>query len=268
MPKEDAPLPSLQSIPDSAWQSLAQKRIFFGHQSVGFNIVQGIEDLMRENPQIKLNLVETDDPAAFDGPVFAHARNGSNNDPHSKCVAFTRTLEKGIGGKVDIAVLKFCYVDFSASSQVAEIFSDYRRTLDHLKQAFPNTTFVHVTVPLTTVQTGFKVPIKKLIGRAIDGYEENIVRNRFNFMLRAEFAGKEPFFDLARAESTFAVGTRSLFELQGKTYEALAPEYTKDGGHLNPEGRKKVAEQLLIALARLAEQSPSGLRAEAIAKGR
>ena len=37
----------------------------------------------------------------------------------------------------------------------------------------------------------------------------------------------------------------------GKTFYAMAPEYTYDGGHLNELGRKKVAEQLLILLANL-----------------
>ncbi|HSA96105.1 MAG TPA: hypothetical protein VLJ16_08640, partial [Acidobacteriota bacterium] len=36
----------LEAVPQEKWDSLAQKRIFFGHKSVGFNIISGLEDVM------------------------------------------------------------------------------------------------------------------------------------------------------------------------------------------------------------------------------
>jgi hypothetical protein len=56
---------SLKDIPDAAWEKLSQKKIYFGHQSVGFNIMDGVKDLMKEYPQIKLNIVETKDSKDF-----------------------------------------------------------------------------------------------------------------------------------------------------------------------------------------------------------
>jgi hypothetical protein len=70
-------------------------------------------------------------------------------------------------------------------------------------------------------------------------------------MLRKEYTGKEPIFDLAALESTNPDGTRLSFTQNGKTAYALVPTYTTDGGHLNEQGRKLVAEQLLIFLASL-----------------
>jgi lysophospholipase L1-like esterase len=70
-------------------------------------------------------------------------------------------------------------------------------------------------------------------------------------LLRKNYEGKEPVFDLARIESTRPDGTRETFTQDGKTYYALVPAYTKDGGHLNKLGRKKVAEQLLLLLVSL-----------------
>ncbi|MBW2608023.1 MAG: hypothetical protein JRD05_10355 [Deltaproteobacteria bacterium] len=70
-------------------------------------------------------------------------------------------------------------------------------------------------------------------------------------MLRKEYDGKEPVFDIAKIESTFPNGTRCSFTKDGKTYYSMVPEYTYDSGHLNETGRKKVAEQLLILLAQL-----------------
>ena len=71
-------------------------------------------------------------------------------------------------------------------------------------------------------------------------------------MLRKEYEGKVPLFDIAKIESTFPDGTRCSFTKDGKTYYSMVSEYTSDGGgHLNATGRKKFAEQLLILLAQL-----------------
>jgi len=48
---------SINDIPQEKWDKLAQKRIFFGHQSVGFNILNGLNLIMADNPHIKLNIV-------------------------------------------------------------------------------------------------------------------------------------------------------------------------------------------------------------------
>ena len=70
-------------------------------------------------------------------------------------------------------------------------------------------------------------------------------------MLSKEFAGKEPLFDLAAVEATTLDGKRTAFEHRGTPFHALLPAYTDDGGHLNKQGRRVAAEQLLILLAGL-----------------
>ncbi len=50
---------SIKDVPESAWKNLSEKRIFFGHQSVGFNIINGIKDIIKENPKVKLTIVKT-----------------------------------------------------------------------------------------------------------------------------------------------------------------------------------------------------------------
>ena len=82
-------------------------------------------------------------------------------------------------------------------------------------------------------------------------YDANIRKNEFNDLLRKEYSGKEPIFDLAYVESTFPDGRRSTFTKAGETYYSMAPEYTYDDGHLNETGRKRAAEQLLVLLANL-----------------
>jgi len=70
-------------------------------------------------------------------------------------------------------------------------------------------------------------------------------------MLRKEYEGKEPLFDIAKFESTLPDGSRTSFSENGKIYYCLASNYTTDGGHLNDLGKKVVAEQLLLFLSKL-----------------
>ena len=244
-------LPSIKDVPAEAWQKLSQKKIYFGHQSVGNNILDGIKDVMKQTPQIKVNIIELSKLNDFDKPFFAHSGVGKNEDPRSKCEDFADIMDKKIAEKADIAFFKFCYVDVVPNTDVNKLFSSYKETLSSLKEKYPKVTFVHVTVPLTAAQTGPKAFIKKIIGRPIGGYEDNIKREQFNTLIIKEYEGKDPIFDLARIESTAPDGSRAVFEKDGKTFPRMVPAYTDDGGHLNEQGRKVVAEQFLIFLSKL-----------------
>ena len=74
--------------------------------------------------------------------------------------------------------------------------------MTELKTAYPHVTFVHVTVPLTITQAGVKAWVKSAIGKPVFGVQENAVRNRYNELIRDEYRGHEPLFDLASWEST------------------------------------------------------------------
>lgn len=244
---------TISEVPVETWQKLANQKIYFGHQSVGNNILEGIKNVMKENPQIKLNVVETIDLAALNTPVFAHSRIGKNTDPKSKIDAFSGILGKGIGSKIDIAALKFCYADATENTDIDKVFDDYKKAMLELKKKYPQTIFVHMTIPISIVQSGIKAFVKKIIGRSIDGYDKNIKRELLSDRIRRAYGGKEPVFDVAKIESTFPDGTRSTFHKNGKIYYSMVPEYTSDGCHLNEKGRKLVAEQFLIFLANVTD---------------
>ncbi len=247
----ESAFPRVKELPESSWKRLAGKRIYFGHMSVGNNVIEGIVDLAKENPEIRLNIVETSSQSGFNLPIFGHSPIGNNGDPKSKIHAFADFMDSGLGNRAEIAFFKFCYIDILSTTDVAVVFNTYKDTMANMKMKYPGVVFVHVTAPLRVVQTGFLVPIKKIIGRPVGGYGDNIKRNQFNDLLRKEYKGKDPIFDLAGIESTFPDGRRAAFDSEGKTYYALAADYTQDGGHLNDSGRKFVAEQLLIFLANL-----------------
>lgn len=224
----------LTDIPQSNWDKLVNMKIYFGHQSVGFNIMDGISGIIREMPNIKLNIKETDEPADFTEPVFAHSKVGKNLNPISKCDNFRRIIENGVGNQVDIAFFKFCYVDINSDTDIQGIFKYYTDTMSILQTKYPRVKFIHFTVPLKVNPTGIKTGIKKLLGRSDD--DGNIKRNEFNQLLRNKYAKENTLFDLA------------YYESGAKLYGSLLPEYSDDGGHLNDAGKKVIAKQLLLFL--------------------
>jgi lysophospholipase L1-like esterase len=250
MQSDVIPTAAFDAVSPAAWNSLSGKKIFFGHQSVGYNIIDGIGEVMPAAKELNLNLVESRDPAVFSVSVFAHARVGANLDPISKCRDFEAIMDRGIGDKADYAFLKFCYADITAKTDLQSVFSEYRDMIRRLEQKYPKTRFISITVPLTYQKAGIKTRIKLLIGKSeIWEYDDNIRRFEYNEMLRKEF-GKD-LFDLAFIESMNENGTRESFNVSRKTYFALSPEYAEDGGHLNSRGRNIVAKSLLAYLASL-----------------
>ncbi|MFZ1984131.1 MAG: hypothetical protein WAU91_06940 [Desulfatitalea sp.] len=251
MHRESTNYQSIDEVPMEKWNQLSRKRIFFGHQSVGFNIMEGIKDLMKTHPQIKLELVETRNADDLKNGVFAHAQVGKNQDPLLKIADFTEVLNAGIGKKVDFALLKFCYVDITNETDVPALFEAYKNKLAELESKYPETTFIHLTEPLTSVQINWKTKLKKLLGKKLGEYQNTIKRNEYNELLLREYQGKAPVIDIAAIESTRPDGTREGIQQDKRFYYAMVQDYTSDGGHLNETGRKKVAERFILLLVNL-----------------
>jgi hypothetical protein len=244
---------SLADVTDAQWARLAQRTIFFGHQSVGRNIVQGIEELMKADPRIKLRIVRSPRAASVGGPAFVHFDIGENYDPASKDTAFVAALD-GFDSSGGVAMYKYCFVDMGRNTDPDSLFAEYARTTDAMHAQHSNLTIVHITQPLlsATPTPKLKAFVKRLLGRGENPEVAlNAKRNRFNMLLRERYGGKEPVFDLAAIESTHLDGSRSSFTLDGQTVYTLAQELTSDGGHLNELGRRRVSEQLLLFLTSL-----------------
>ncbi len=249
---------AIKAVPESAWVKLANQRILFGHQSVGNNIMRGIKDIINDNPQIKLNIIENPQPAQVLTPGFIHFKIGRNTDPQSKMDEFAKIIKQEDDKEPDLAFFKFCYVDFSANTDVNKVFNAYKKTMDTLVSSFPKTTFIHVTVPLNSNpknsnswRTRAKILLKKILNQPLDKLIVNKQRNEFNELLRNAYGSKAPIFDLASIEATFPNGKQNVFHNKGKRYLSMVPDYTKDGGHLNEMGRKVVAAKLLVFLTQL-----------------
>lgn len=245
----------LADVTPRAWARLNGKTIFFGHQSVGYNLVRGLQDLRANYKSLTLSIVETKDANKITSPMLAHAAVGRNRDPQAKIAEFQELLEGGLGEKVNIAFFKFCYIDMNKTSDPEAILAAYSKAMDTLKSRFPRIAFVHVTVPLCAPEKGLKEGIKRLLGRS-PTWDDNQVRARYNSLLRQRYAGKEPLFDLALYETLDSEGLRRYSLRKGHEVPVLVPAYTDDGGHLNPTGQRHVAEQLLMDLLNVAENSP------------
>jgi lysophospholipase L1-like esterase len=247
--KHSAMTTTLDSGPvlnDQQVRRLATLRVFFGHKSVGANILQGVRDLMAADPNLTLRIVNSADPASVTGPALIEAEVGENGNLRSKNAAFAAALANGMGAQGGIAMFKYCYVDIADSTNVQATFEEYRRGMQALQSVHPNLTIVHITVPLTTAESGPKAWLKSVLGRRT-ARADNVKRNKFNRLLRQAYAA-DSIFDLAEIESTRPDGSRSYFPVGNDMIYTLAEEYTTDGGHLNELGRRTVAKQLLTFL--------------------
>lgn len=233
------------------WQTLSTKKIFFGHQSVGRNIMEGVRETLSQHPEIGARLVTTSDLQSVSGPAFIDADVGRNGDPLSKTREFAAAVERGLVDQGAIALHKYCYVDVNEKTDIAGLFAAYREEMARVRARHPQLTIVHVTMPLRVEpKRTLKDRVKMVLGREVD-FDGNPKRNEFNRLLLAEYGGKEPVFDLAALESTRSDGSRVARVEKGDTVYSLASEWTYDGGHLNETGRKRVAVELLNFLSAL-----------------
>lgn len=246
----------LPAIDAASLALLHTKRIYFGHQSVGANIVDGINALCRSHAALRLHVIESCDPKVYTGPVLGHSRIGRNHDPRSKIDAFSEVLGAGLGATLDIAFFKFCYVDVNQTSDNATLFGYYRSVMAQLATAYPHIRFVHVTVPLTTVPGILSRIAGGLLRRHNRAAHDNLARAEYNRLLLQTYSGKEPVFDLASVEATAASGRVHRYSLGGHEFQALVPRYSSDGRHLSEFGRRVVAGALIQNLAQLGEAPP------------
>lgn len=230
------------SVP--GWRTLTERRVVFGHQSVGDNILRGIEYLAAQEG---VSIVIREQRGAPAAAGISHFRIGRNGDATAKMREFAAAIDAGAGDGADVALMKLCYADIGAGTDARQLAGEYIATLDALAERHPQTAFVAVTVPLMSVQTGPKAWLKPLLGKQPYGRLDNVRRSEFNTALRERYLSSGRLFDLARAESEYA-GKKCLSRVDGRTVEALCPELAADGGHLNAHGQALAATALLNVL--------------------
>lgn len=246
-------------------ETLSTARVYFAHQSVGRNMLKGIEMLIAETG-VPLHVEEVKEgvPASA-GPGLYHANVGENGVADSKISAFVADVTAPGPSVYDVAMLKFCYTDLSPEAEdhdARALLERYESTIAGLRTQQPNLTVMHTTMPLRSEPPGWKTRIKRLIGKEVISDRGNIMRGEYNELLRSQTPPAE-LFDVARLEATHADGTIATFEANGRKVEVLAPEHTYDGGHLNDPAKRYFAADFLHALAQAVRQRPAAPEAPA-----
>lgn len=238
------------SITSDDLSVVARTRVFFGHQSVGENLLDAVPSLFAEHgmsaPPIELDEAEPGPEGGF----IAHRFIGENERPMLKVDDFDKAMRNGMGDNVDVAMMKLCFLDIQSGTDVDALFVHYRDSMAALQRDFPDVELVHLTIPLTT-ELGMLSKLKTRLGGS-DRYAqvENVARERYNELIRAEYAG-DHLFDLAAVESTAPDGTRISRQYNGQEYFALNQHYASDLGHLNEFGAGVAAAALLRTVARV-----------------
>lgn len=208
------------------------KSLVFGHQSVGVNILNGVGLLYRQagmSPPAHMTWGNSSLPS--NGAYVADAQIGRNGDPVGKIAAFESLLGK-TSAAPDFALMKLCYVDIRANTNVKAIFKAYRSAMSRIRAANPGTVILHATVPLTTASPA-----------------DNLKRQQYNALIRKTYKASR-IVDIAKAESTTPSGSRTSGKYRGTRYYTLYKGYTSDGAHLNGVGSAKVAEALVAAMSK------------------
>lgn len=233
---------------DAQWQRVAEMRVLFAHQSVGNNILDGIQ---REAAARRVPLVLAESRDALPGAGIQHFKVGRNEDPAAKLADFQNVVAAEASTPPDVALLKFCYIDFPPQVDPQQLAQQYIAELDALSAAHPDTIFVPATTPLTTVQTGPRALLKKVLGKQPGGYADNARRHTFNEAVRNRYGNDPRLFDIAALESHAG---RNSVEAGGARIEFLDPALTDDGGHLNEAGQRLLGNALIAHLATLGQR--------------
>jgi hypothetical protein len=233
---KDKPMPiqgNVASAITTELTTVARTRVFFGHQSVGMNVLDAVPGVYADHGVSAPPIEQGGTQPGPNGGFIAHQYIGVNGKPLLKLEDFDRTMRGGMGRQVDVALMN---IDVDSSMDVDALFARYRDTMGALERDFPNVTFIHVTVPLKTEATS---------------EADNVARERMSALFRREYAGHH-LYDIAKIESTKPDGTRVSGSYDNQGYFALYDAYTVGDGlavHLNAGGSMIAATAFLDAIA-------------------
>ncbi|MBI2301362.1 MAG: SGNH/GDSL hydrolase family protein [Armatimonadetes bacterium] len=220
-------------IPMNALERARRLRVVLGHESVGFNVVQGLEGLSQQSPRYRLDIGHMIQAWWYTqhaglGEWFV----GNANNVPGKAQAFEQRLASGVGNAVQVASLKLCFADLQRNSDTDANFDAYVDVMERMQRQYPRVKFVYWSMPMR---------------------REAVLqqkRTHFNQRMAAYLKQHEVvLFDIADIECHKPDGTA----FHNETGElAMWDGYTVDGGHLNDVGKARAARAWWWLTARLA----------------
>ncbi|MCC7540592.1 MAG: SGNH/GDSL hydrolase family protein [Deltaproteobacteria bacterium] len=207
-------------------EQLKQRRIFWGHQSVGANVMDGTKALGFPFAQVRSG-------SDFETVRWGEAAVAENGDPERKIRSFDAFIAgRGMGARVEAASFKFCWIDFEDTTDVTALLNRYDAQIRRTQERNPNLRILHVTPPLTT-----------------DEPELNAIRWRYGRDLITRYSEDGLVFDLAELMATQANGAFCWADGAPRLCDEWAPE--GDNGHLNARGSQRAGKAFLHAFWRL-----------------
>lgn len=238
-------------IPQEWLDKARALNVSFGHQSVGNDVLQGLEQLAQQNPTRYASTIMRNPTANW----FSNRKGiggigqyyiGVNGDPEGKMRDFAQKVASH-GGNIAVAMMKICYVDLGSDNpdgDPQQVFATYRDTMESLERDHPAVRFVWWTEPITRSNQSFSPKYQQ-----------------YNSLVRAYAAAHDkPLFDIADIESHDPSGTSVRGYMDSP---AMYSAYTSDGGHLNTTGQLRVARAWWWLLASLAGWSENASSADA-----
>ena len=223
---------------------ISQSNIYFGHKSVGQNIIAGMNKIIKVTGQNGLKIEELSDSIKYNQNYFLHSNIGENGYPKGKFREFSKIVNDLERKNLDIAMMKLCFVDITEKTDISDIFQSYTAMIDSLRNKYPALVIIHFTVPLKS-EPDWINNLKNIIKRRTDNdVKDNLARNKYNELLLKKYSN-EDIFDIANIESTYPDGKREIVTVDDKQCYSLIKNYTYDGGHLNEKGQELVAEKLI-----------------------
>lgn len=235
------------SVTRQEWDRAASRTVFFGHQSVGENILDGLTKIGASQGWPVPTTIDAHGSSVPNGPALLHAKVGQNGDPFSKLEGFRAALDSGVGAQADIALVKFCFWDIQKETDIDAVFNAYQETMADIGRRFPHITLVHTTVPLVVEDNDWRARVRRLFGMSVSRDLENGAREELNKKMRTAYRG-QLLFDIAALEQPDRVAGS-----EGVPH--LASNLSSDGAHLNDAGRRHVAAGLVRVLSTAASRT-------------
>ena len=219
----------LSVIPEDSVTAAASLRLLLRHASVGQGIGWGLDCLAGLKPTNAS--CSCFPPGEYDRTNWVlEARMGNGQSKTDDLVTQTNAR----ADEFDVLTMKYCYID--ALGDHHPDWEYYRTQMEQLEAQYPDKRFVWWTIPLTR-----------------DGQPGTDV---FNALVRSYCAANAKIlFDIADIECHDPSGVKQT-NAQGD--ETICQDYTKEihAGHLNVEGRIRVASALWRLMAAIADDEP------------
>src|SRR6476620_5366089 len=131
-------------IPQSYLNAAAQKNVVFDHHSIGGNIMTGMGTLQSQNPARYSFVSQFAPPSDWftthhgTGINIGEFQDGDNYYPQTKIDGFDSTIRGGIGNVVNIALMKFCFVDiYDDAANGLSTWNSYNTMMTNLMATYP-----------------------------------------------------------------------------------------------------------------------------------